>query len=959
MSNPSPQSGSSSSPSFLEQVAIQIVNLHGSELHNVLIILPNRRSAVFLKRHLAQHCPKPSWIPQITGIEDFVALTTGRSIPDELSLHFRLFDVWCKANPDKEPDFEDFLRWAGIMLSDFNQTDLYLADARDLFQNLNEARALEMWSPGKIQLTAFQKNYLEFFNTMWGHYCGLREILDQNGEGYFGMLCRMLVEEPHLMEPIAAGKHIFLAGFNALSLAEEQIFNHLFKNYKAKLLWDADYYYLDKAEHEAGIFLRHYREKWGKEGFSNISDNFHPQRNINIYGLPGNVSQVKAAANLLQEMAQENQNLEQTALILADEKLLFPSLNAIPQSIASFNVTMGYPIRVTSAYHLISNIFQLHINARRLKRKSKEGILCFYFADFKNLIGLPAFRLLFEPKQITQWLEFTNTSNKAFLNPEELSGTLQEDSLKNFQLLFSNYDEDLRAFTSAIKQLLYLLANRYASEEESKLDETITLSTAHIFERLEIILQQAPFIKKTETLRKIFNNLIATQKLPFEGEPVEGLQIMGFLESRCLDFKNLIILSANEGILPKTTHHNSFIPHDLRAGFGLPGISENDAVFAYHFYRLIQRAENCHIFYNTDSDVLSRGEKSRYLTQMEYEMGLPHDKFRIEIVPFADISKAASVIIPKDKSTLLRLREIAKKGLSPTSLNAYRNCSLRFWLSHVAEIRESEATEETIEARTMGQVIHKVIENFFKPFEGQVVHKSHIEEMLLKVGKEVENTFEEIYFEGDITQGQNHLILQVSRRFIENYLKQEMLLVERLANQNQYLSIVKLEEELEAFVPIYAFDKEPLEVRLKGFADRIDSCGGVKRIIDYKTGRVEEKKLKLKNWDELISPEEASERDIAFQLLMYKWLYAKMNPELRETAEAVVISMRKPADALPVVAPAAENQQDASSSPFEDILLGIVEEIFNPDVPFTQTKNESACKNCLFKAFCMRLDQVQ
>lgn len=942
--------------SFLMQLAKEIAGEHQGNMQNVLVLLPNRRAMVFFRRLLAEMILKPSFFPRVLSIEDFVSQASGRTIPDELSLQFRLYNAWTIVDPEEEHSFEEFLRWGSIMLSDFNEVDLYLANPLDLFRNLSEARALELWSPGKVQLTAFQKNYLEFFRSMYAHYTRLREVLDAKNEGYFGMLCRMLAEQPSLMDSLVSGRIIYLAGFNALSIAEEQIFNYLIKFNHARPRWDADHYYLDDKNHEAGLFLRRYRDKWGKEGFKFMSDNFHPDRNIQVCGLSGNVPQVKAGGNLLKGFFNEDVSMENTAVVLADEKLLFPTLNSIPGDIGSFNVTMGYPIKITPLFQLVNMFFQTHITAQRLQRRDASGALCFYYADIQKLATLPPFRMLFGDQEVSGLQEKMLKYNKVFLSCSQIEAYLGIDVAHDealSRLFFCEYHNDLTSIVASIRKVIRKLYDILSEEKEKRIDLAICAATIQIFERLEGILREAPFIEKLETLRKVFNNLIATQKLPFEGEPVDGLQIMGLLESRCLDFKNLILLSANEGSLPRISHHNSFIPFDLRIGFGLPGITENDAVYAYHFYRLIQRAEYCYIFYNTDSEVLSKGEKSRYITQMEYELGMPPQNIRVEMVPFPEMKAFPGISKPKDEATMNKLYKLAMDGLSPTSLNAYRNCPLKFWYQYVAGVKEAQSLEETIEARTLGSVVHKVIEVFFRDYTGRIVHPNDISMMLPRIDEELMKTFHELYPSGELKVGQNHLIVEVARRFLLNFLKEEAMFIETLEKENNYLSILKLEEKLMSGMLIPC-NGQLLEVKLRGYADRIDSYGNYLRIIDYKTGIVNQSYLKMKQWDELLDQENASKKDIAFQLQMYKWLYESQNGKEQREIVPMVISMRKPSETFPVISPV--EVQDPFMG-FEPVLNRLLSDIFDIKLPFGQTNNEDTCKLCPFKGGCMRLNQ--
>ncbi|HEV7230264.1 MAG TPA: PD-(D/E)XK nuclease family protein, partial [Bacteroidia bacterium] len=773
---------------FLKTFAEDLWNRYQPDLSSVCVVLPNRRGALFLKEYLSEQAGHTIFAPEIYSTEDFIYELSGLQIIDNTELLFELYSVYSATMQNEADSFELFSKWAPTLIADFNELDRYLVDARQLFINLSSIREIENWSLNSTELTEFQINYIHFWESLGKYYHILRDKLRQENKAWQGLAYRYVSDHISTLIDKQSWRMTCFVGFNALNNAEEKIFTHLQREGKAELYWDADSYYLNDTGQEAGKFLRRYKSefnenenkfRWTGEGL------LKGTKKIHVIGAAKNISQAKFAGTLLRDLQRKNQTMRSTALVLADENLLFPVLNSIPPEITDINVTMGYPLKSTPMASLFHLLFQLHVNAEKFS-KGKKGEKRFYHQDLTRLLRHPYIRQAFRDSDLVSALcKYVLDYNIVFIGLRQL----EKFCLASFPNQWNNLQALLLPWVSvddsflALEALVDMLRKTFrAKENENQEKHATSVETELLFQfstflkRLESLCRTYGHVTELKTLQTLFAQLAGISTIPFYGEPLLGLQVMGMLETRTLDFENIVLLSANENILPSGKAQNSFIPFDLKKLFGLPQYTDKDAVFAYHFYRLMQRAENVYLLYNTESDKFGDGEKSRYITQLLNELAKLNPAIQIEesllSLNYSGESEEPVVIV-KDESVMVRLQVLAGKGLSPTLLNTFRKCPLKFYLHYVTGIRETEEVEEEIGADTMGTVIHEVLQALYTPFTGKNMVAADFGKLKEGLEKEVQKAFAAYFPEEVIRSGKNLLAYRVSLQFIRTFLDGE------------------------------------------------------------------------------------------------------------------------------------------------------------------------------------------
>ncbi len=946
---------------FLKSFAIDLWKRYQPELGNICIVLPNRRAALFLKEHLAAEAQKTIFAPEIYSTEDFIYKLSGLQIIDNTELLFELYTIY-KETPAEETDsFEAFSKWAPALIADFNEIDRYQADARQLFINLSSIREIENWSLNSKELTGFQQNYIRFWESLGVYYFRLRDKMKLENKAWQGLAYRFVSENIDEL----AGKHdwkkICFAGFNALNASEEKIFTKLLRSGKAELYWDADEYYLNDPSQEAGKFLRRNKSVFytDESAFRWAGNTLRTEaKNIRIIGAAKNITQAKLAGTLLSELLSKNASLRSTALVLADENLLFPVLNSIPQEITEINVTMGYPLRSTPMASLFHLLFQLHVNAEKFSR-GRKGEKRFYHLDITALLRHPYLHQAFRDSELIPALcRYILENNIIFIGFRQIEKFCAEKfapEWEKLEPLISAWNSTGDSFTS-LDRLVLMLRSTFqtkpsggSKKQHANVETELLFQFSTFLKRLHSLALHYGHVTELKTLQTLFSQLANNSTIPFYGEPLSGLQVMGMLETRTLDFENIILLSANENILPSGKAQNSFIPFDLKKLFGLPQYNDKDAVFAYHFYRLIQRAKNIFLLYNTESDKFGDGEKSRYITQLVNELVKVNPAIIIEESLLGldyknEAEENEEVIANKDEAVIEKIKALAERGFSPTSLNTFRKCGLKFYLHYIAGIHETEEVEEEIGADTMGTVIHEVLEALYLPFTGKPVHAADFRKMREGLEEKVKAVFINHFPEEVIRSGKNLLAFRVSLTFIRNFLSRE----EELLSAGGTLFISELEKEMKG-----QLEMEGISVKIKGKADRIDRTGGGIRIIDYKTGKAEDRELTVKDWNELLTD---CRLDKSFQLLCYAWLYNYERVSKEEPFVSGIITFRELSAGLKTVTvPGKKNNLDKPSlDDFETVLRELISDLFRKEKPFIQTPDIKNCEFCAFQTLCKR-----
>jgi ATP-dependent helicase/nuclease subunit B len=631
------------------------------------------------------------------------------------------------------------------------------------------------------------------------------------------------------------------------------------------------------------------------------------------------------------------------------------------------NVTMGYPFKYTHLYHLAGMLFRMQENAEKLALQRKSATRSFYVKDVLNVLSHP-YLLLFEPSPGSSQASFESFSasirqrNRVFMAPGEILrySTGAENGFKAINdCLFTTWENPFMALDGLLRTIELvrdrMIERKTGQAADRDVDIEYLFHLSKIIKRCRTMMETYPFIQDLKTLKKILFQVMDASRLPFSGEPLQGLQVMGVLETRAIDFENLIVLSVNEGILPSGRMPNSFIPFDIKNEFGLPTFKHKDAVFAYHFYRMLQRASNIFLLYDTEGDQMKGGEKSRFITQVGYELARYNPKVSFSETllgpgsPTEGTDKA--IIVQKSPAIIERLMEKAKKGFSPSTLNTYIRCSLQFYFQEILGLSEAESVEETIESKTMGTVIHQVFQKVYEPYSGKYIDPKELAAKLDMTEKYLKDAFSEHYKDGDLDYGKNHLIYKVSLFLVNEFIRQEAEYLVSKDNPASSLKILSLESQFETELTVEISEKQ-VQVRFKGKTDRIDQLDDVIRVIDYKTGVVQASELQVKSWDKLIQDPKKGK---AFQLILYGWLLYKSPGNQRLRMQTGNISMRKISEGfIRVKLPGDQEINDESMAVFEELLKALAGNILDPELPFFQTDDPAICVYCPFKAVCTR-----
>jgi len=955
--------------SFLESIADLILQKYPEKTGQLCVVTPNRRAGYFLLNHFAKKVYRPMWAPACLSIEDFVNQISGYHIIDHTSLLFEFYEVYRSIESDKTDSFSDFLNWAGVLLHDFDEVESSLERPEELYSYLIDAKRLENWNPGGAELTAFQKRHLKFFEKFQLWHSALKGRLESKKLAFQGMSFSKAAQLIKTKQAALPWQKVIFAGFNALNPSEEGIIDTLLKDGIAEIHCDSDPYYEKNSFHEAGHFIRRYRAKWDITPLTSPSSGFHTAKKIHIYGIARNVTQALLAGNLLDQRPEITHDI-QTAVVLANESLLEPMLRTIPQQIPALNITMGYPFRHTNLYSFLEAIFQLQLSAGQYVQARGDKNHAFYFRDLIRFFSNPCTSWLWtkaEGKEMSDtFLQKVGQSNRTLYQFSDLknlfgSGSGFEVAFPFFSKIWSEPGvEMIQELRSILKRLEQGIREKSQGTPDNfqaspfLADYEGLFYVGRILDKLESMVHDSKIIDSAGTFWQILKQTLTEIRIVFSGEPVEGLQVMGLLETRNLDFKNIILLSANEKILPKAKTSESFIPFDVKRKFGLQVHSDQDSIYAYHFYRLLQRAENIFLVYNAEPGSLG-GEKSRFITQLQFELNKFNPGITIaEHIVSLDPGHAVAtrpIRIQKSPEILERLSVMAATGLSVSSLNTFISCPLKFYFEKVARLTEMQETEETLEASTIGSVVHGVLEELYKPFEGKALQPRDVNDMLPKLEALCIGQFSRHYPDGEINRGKNLLLVNLAKHQIHRFLITEKEYLTKLQQENQSLTLLKTEATLYGSIEV-SIDGLPQKVNITGKADRIDSNGSAIRIIDYKTGKVESNDLVLKSMDDLI---EKTGNDKVFQLLTYVWMFRQM--QNKTNIESGIISLRKLTGGFMKVK--TEDTMDSDTDivkSYQIQLDGLIGKIFDPQSAFEQTQKREHCSFCPFASVCGRLD---
>lgn len=923
---------------FLEQLAEELLMNGGNDFSNTCIVLPNRRAGVFLRDAISRKAKKAIWAPTVLSIEDFIFQLSEHTRIEQATLLFTCFEVYRQTVTDPQ-SLELFANWAPAFLADINELDINLIDAEDIYAQLYSVERIAKWNPGGGPVSDFQARHLAFVKQLHHLYTALRTELSAKKLAYQGMAFRAVAQDAERYLKDFGREKIWFAGFNALTTSEEELIKSALELGFAQVFWDMDAHYCDNPFHEAGFYLRKYREGNGR---LNLNEDFqwknrhfadHPKE-LHVVGAQRNMGQVDACATILQQKLNDpTTDFSKVAVVLNDEKLLFPLLSRLPIGLSGINITMGYGLRYSRSATFIDKLFQLHMNVtdpasgyyyKDLLAVQTDGI--YLSASKSNGAALRATILRTNRSFLPAELVSQSPFDKIIFATSTHTVVSFLDMLQAaMQFIRSEADHDLLAIESKFLRLLERTRQRI-TDLQTQFGAIATLKTLHVF----------------------WLQLINGQQLDFLGEPISGLQVMGMLETRNLDFQELIVLGVNEGSLPSNAHSTSFFTFDIRRAFGLACQNERDSVTAYHFYRLLQRAQKAHLIYDQDTSALGGGEISRYVQQLKIEAGpnIHFQEYGLEqVLPERPASR--SIAIAKGPLETDRLVALAENGFSPSALNTFRNCSFKFYLRYVAGIKEVQELSEDLDSAQFGTVVHDTLEHLYLPHLNRPLSVAMIEEMRTRAETVLLEQFRAQVTTDTHILGKNLLALEVARMYVARVLNHDQATIEK----GMIPTILHLETQLSDALTLTGADRT-VNVRLKGKADRIDRLSdGTVRLIDYKTGSFSNKTTIVKSKDALRLPK----ADNAFQLLLYSLMYSSEYGTDQPIAPTLFY-LRSNQVTYPVAV-----QEDKLELSLEEMLVysktelnEILTELFSPEFDFVQTELKTTCEYCDFKALCQR-----
>lgn len=961
---------------FLAELSEQLYQQHKGNLQELTLVFPNRRAGLFFRKYLSQHIEKPVWAPEILSIDEFVKRLSNLQSADQLTLLFLLYDVYKKSGATQE-SFDQFYYWGEMLLRDFNDIDKYLVKAGDLFTDLKNQKDIEQlfdyltgeqvevirrfWSSFNDKPSKHQEDFLKVWHVLEKVYVAFRERLEQEGLGYDGMIFREVAKKAQKEALVYSGRQLIFAGFNALTKAEEIIVASMIRNANAQMYWDLDAYYFGNKHQEAGYFLRKYAKHkvFGQTFPKAVSSNFLGiPKEITMVGVPLAVGQTKLLGEILKEdFDQPQQHVpEKTAIVLPDEQMLFPVLHALPEVFEDINITMGYPLRDTPLNGFLEHILNLQQNVQ----ESASGKVSFYYVHVLSLLKHPYFSQ-YNSKHADDLIKKIERTNAIRIYKEEFG----EDAL--YKAVFCPI-KSAEAIFDYLLHILTLINLQIGGGEGMRM---VTVEKEYIFhfytqlKRLKEIVAEQQITFTMQTFLKLFRQVIYNLKLPFSGEPLNGLQVMGVLETRNLDFDNVYILSMNEGNFPPGISQSSFVPFNLRKGYGLPTYEQQDAIYAYSFYRLLQRAKKVVLFYNTESGLQTGGEMSRFLYQLQYEAPVKVKEHILSNpikVPFP-----VPVVIPKDERILVVLEEYClngtgelKKALTPSAFNTYLDCRVKFYFRYVAKLYEPESIQEEIDAPTFGNLFHDMMEGFYTSLlEKEALITAKALEVPHLLEEALEKAFRKHYHldnaEGLELEGRDIIVREI-------ILKMGKQIVE---NDKDYAPfyVLGVESEGDAYRINLVIDTAlgKKTVAVKGIIDRIDLKDGVVRVIDYKTGKDDKR---FESIPSLFDRNNLKRNKAAMQTLIYSLIYAEsglsgdyiITPGLYNARELFNPGFDIHLSIRDEVTKKHEPVIDARNlhAPLKEEMAKMLEEIFDPSIPFDQTNNLRICEYCPYKGICHR-----
>ena len=957
--------------SFLKLVAADLYKHTEGNLAHTAVVFPNKRAGLFFNEYLAQESDSPIWSPAYVSISELFRSLSPWEVGDPVKLVCELYKIFRRETQSTET-LDDFYFWGEMLISDFDDADKNKVDTDKLFSNLQDLRNImddytfiddeqeeairQFFQNFSIERrTALKERFISLWDVLGNIYKGFRESLASQNIAYEGMMYRHVIE--HLdVDKLPYEKYVFV-GFNVLNKVEHTLFTQLKDVGKAVFYWDYDEFYMKEnrqaVTHEAGEFIRRNLRDFPSPLSGELFKNLSKPKEVHYIAS----STENAQARYLPQWIRNNLTTpeKETAVVLCNEALLQPVLHSLPAEVKHVNITMGFPLSQTPVYSFLIALLELHTHGFNFKSGR------YTFQSVVTLLKHPYTRQLTGQAEL---LEKELTRNNRFY---PLPGELGKDEFltRLFTPLSGNLNLCIR-LSETLQQVAGIYqANTSGTEDTDAFNQLYRESLFKAYttiNRFRTLIEEDELTVQSETFRRLLVKVLSATNIPFHGEPAIGMQIMGVLETRNLDFRHLVLLSVNEGQLPKSGGDSSFIPYNLRKAFGMTTIEHKIAVYAYYFYRLLQRAERITLMYNTSSDGLNRGEWSRFMLQFLIEW--PHPITRQFLEAGQSPQGTSPITVEKTPDVMRRMQSLfdvranPKAKFSPSALNYYLDCPLKFYYRYVAGLSAPDEVSAEIDSATFGSIFHYAAEHIYKDLttHGKVINKEALETLLrneVKLQDYVDTAFKKLFFNVPQNEKPEYNGVQlINSAVIARYLKQ------LLQNDLRYAPFTFIASEMEVDEPIdIQTPKGVIKSRIGGIIDRMDSKDGTLRIVDYKTGGDADTPPHVES---LFIPDK-KRSNYVFQTFLYAAIMCRKQPTMKIAPALLYIHRAATETYSPVIQmgePRKPKEAVEDFSKYEkeyrERLQGLLEEIFNPEKSFTQTEIIEKCTYCDFKALCKR-----
>lgn len=957
--------------SFLKLVAADLYKHTEGNLAHTAVVFPNKRAGLFFNEYLAQESDSPIWSPAYVSISELFRSLSPWEVGDPVKLVCELYKIFRRETQSTET-LDDFYFWGEMLISDFDDADKNKVDTDKLFSNLQDLRNImddytfiddeqeeairQFFQNFSIERrTALKERFISLWDVLGNIYKGFRESLASQNIAYEGMMYRHVIE--HLdVDKLPYEKYVFV-GFNVLNKVEHTLFTQLKDAGKAAFYWDYDEFYMKEnrqaVTHEAGEFIRRNLRDFPSPLSGELFKNLSKPKEVHYIAS----STENAQARYLPQWIRNNLTTpeKETAVVLCNEALLQPVLHSLPAEVKHVNITMGFPLSQTPVYSFLIALLELHTHGFNFKSGR------YTFQSVVTLLKHPYTRQLTGQAEL---LEKELTRNNRFY---PLPGELGKDEFltRLFTPLSGNLNLCIR-LSETLQQVAGIYqANTSGTEDTDAFNQLYRESLFKAYttiNRFRTLIEEDELTVQSETFRRLLVKVLSATNIPFHGEPAIGMQVMGVLETRNLDFRHLVLLSVNEGQLPKSGGDSSFIPYNLRKAFGMTTIEHKIAVYAYYFYRLLQRAERITLMYNTSSDGLNRGEWSRFMLQFLIEW--PHPITRQFLEAGQSPQGTSPITVEKTPDVMRRMQSLfdvranPKAKFSPSALNYYLDCPLKFYYRYVAGLSAPDEVSAEIDSATFGSIFHYAAEHIYKDLttHGKVINKEALETLLrneVKLQDYVDTAFKKLFFNVPQNEKPEYNGIQlINSAVIARYLKQ------LLQNDLRYAPFTFIASEMEVDEPIdIQTPKGVIKSRIGGIIDRMDSKDGTLRIVDYKTGGDADTPPHVES---LFIPDK-KRSNYVFQTFLYAAIMCRKQPTMKIAPALLYIHRAATETYSPVIQmgePRKPKEAVEDFSKYEkeyrERLQGLLEEIFNPEKSFTQTEIIEKCTYCDFKALCKR-----